>query len=132
MSIEQNLERIAVALEQLVKSKCGTPVPAVEPPVVTKKGLASKKEALAAAAPETEEATDMFASETQAEPLVTLEKLSDTLKLHAKALGTKLTIALIKKHGADSTTPKINTIPTANWFVCFAEAEADLKKTKKV
>lgn len=131
MSIEQNLERIAVALEEIA-AQGRTATTAIAAIVKTTK--ASKPVTTAEKGrPETEtsDEVDPFAA-PEAEPLVTLEKLSDTLKLHAKALGTKVTIALIKKHGADSTTPKINTIPAANWFVCFAEAEADLKKTKKV
>lgn len=123
MSIETDLGRIATSLEIIVKHlTTDKAAPAREPaqPAAAKKTAAKP-------VPTPEPEVDPFA-EPQAE--ISLDTLSDLLKKHAKALGTKTTIALILKHGADKVTPKINTIPTANYAACFAEAEGDLKKVK--
>ena len=127
MSIEQTLERIAVALEKqneltaaIVQGKAAVaaPVPAAVKETKVKKD--------APAPPVAEPEQDPFSGGEEA--AVTFETLTELLKAHAKSLGTKLTVALIIKHGADRTTPKMNTIPEANFKACFDEATLDLKK----
>jgi len=133
MSIDVDLNRIATALEEIVKigkgggmftGNTGNPLPPVATPKTTK---AAKETPAPVAEPE----VDPFSQTTDAaEPIVNFESLTDLLKLHAKKLGTKVTVALIIKHGADRTTPKMNTIPEANFKTCFEEASADLKKVE--
>lgn len=121
MSLEQVVLDLTVAVKELTATIKGAKVDA---PTKTT-AVAAKK----IAAPVAEAEVDPFAGAAEAE--ITFESLSDVLKTHAKALGTKTTIALIVKHGADAVVPKINTIPTANYKACFDEATADLKKVKK-
>lgn len=134
MSIEQTLERIAVALEKIVALKpsdLGAPrtaseVQAIAPAVKKGKGVAPAP----VAAPVIE--VDPFAAPGEAAvPEVTFPMLSEKLQLHAKMYGTPTTIELIKKHGADKAQPKMSSIPTANYAACLAEVEADLAKAKK-
>lgn len=126
MSIDTDINRIATALEEMLKRM---PITAnanqagPTPPVKEKK----TKETVVA-----EPEIDPFGqNEAPVEMAVTFETLTELLKTHAKQLGTKITVALIIKHGADKTTPKMNTIPEANFKACFDEATADLKKLDK-
>ncbi len=136
MSLEIDLGRIANALEQMVKlmqnengvTKINYSISAPKdanqgaPAIAKEKKSAPKTEAPVVEA-------DPFAEQPVAsDAVITLDQLTEVLKQHAKALGTKITIALIIKHGADKTTPKINTIPTANFKACFDEANKDLVK----
>lgn len=132
MSIETDLGRIATALEAMVKiqekayglaTADKQPAPAVVVPTAKKASAAKAAPAAAPAEPE----VDPFNQEAAAEE-VSFETLSALLKQHSVKLGVKTTIALILKHGADKVTPKLNTIPTANFKACFDEATADLKK----
>lgn len=129
MSIEQDLTRIAVALEEMVKRMPITANANMAAPTLPAKETKAKKEASPVVAPEPE--VDPFASGDTPTPVVTFESLTDLLKIHAKQLGTKVTVALIVKHGADKIVPKMNTIPEANFTACFDEATADLKKLEK-
>lgn len=130
MSIEVELGRIATALEKqnaLTEALVGKPAsaaPVVAAPNTEKK--APKNAPVVAA----EVKVDPFADAEAPKDELTIDILKDLLTTHAKAFGTKVTVELIKKHGADAATPKITTIPQANWKACFDEATADLKKVK--
>lgn len=142
MSIEADLNRIANALEFIAGSTTGKtptqPVSELKARVETQPKLAkaNKTSTTGAATPlvvAVVEDVDPFAIAdvgVQQPEEITFEKLSDLLKKHAATLGTKTTIALIQKHGADAVTPKLNTIPTANYKSCFDEATKDLTKVK--
>lgn len=144
MSIEQTLERIAVALEKMEARYAGVLdaaplVSAVVPATVIKEKKTTKAAPQAAPvnAPVIQPEADSFTLPGAEEvvPLakdstITLDDLKDKLTAHAKAFGTKVTVELIKKHGADAVVPKIATIPTANYAACMTEVESDLKKLK--
>ena len=120
MALEQEIQKLIIAVEALTKAM-GQPAPAPAP--------ASRAAKPVKEAPPVEQEVNPFEPEAStAAPAVTFESLTELLKGHAKKLGTKLTIALIIKHGADRTTPKMNTIPEANFKACWDEATADLKK----
>jgi hypothetical protein len=130
--LEEQLKRIADALEKqnaLTESLIGNKAPANQQgpvPVAPTPPKVEKKAPKAAPVVE----VDPFAEEA-AEPALTFDQIKETLTAHAKQFGSKVTIELMKKHGADAAAPKINTIPEGNWKVCFDEASAELKKVKK-
>lgn len=132
MSIENDLGRIATSLEAIAKHLTADKQPTnqVVPAPTAAKVKKSDKPTETAAPIEAE--VDPFAeAAAPAAEEVSLENLSELLKRHAKLLGTKLTIALIIKHGADKVTPKIATIPQANFTACFNEALSDIAKVTK-
>lgn len=133
MSIETDLGRIATALEQMVKL-CSASKETTSVHVTVPSGPAAKSAKKQADKPvpavESVVESDPFQSESPAQEELTEAKLGEFLKTHATTFGTKATIALIKKHGADPVTPKINTIPQANWQACYNEAKEDMLKKK--
>lgn len=131
MSIESLLERIAVALEKIAATADVITVeetPVVEPAPKAKK--AKKDDAVNPM--EVLENLDKKVEEA-VEPQVTITVEALTLKLreHANTIGAQFTQAIMLKHGANKNTPKISTIPLANYEACYKEAEAELKKVKK-
>jgi hypothetical protein len=126
MSLENDLKRIADALEVIastltsqkdVSVKKVEEVPEVEPvKAEPKKEKKAKKEE-----PVVEEV----------KVVVNKDAVEGLLRKHAQILGAKTTIALMIKHGADKTTPKIATIPEANYAAVIEEATADLNKVEK-
>ena len=137
--LETVLERIAVALEkqnemtaQLLMNKPAGAVPVVAtPPAAAPKVEKKAPKAAPVITPEPVE-VDPFESEAEAPgSSITIESLMAHLTEHAKKFGNKVTIDLIKRHGADAVTPKIKTIPEANWKACWDEAAADLAKVTK-
>lgn len=128
MSIESDLNRIATALEEMVKI-CRSNIQAeVVPAPALKAAEPVKKVKKEVPVVQPEPDTDPFGQEVSTQPEPTFESLTSLLKAHSIALGTKVTIALIIKHGADRMTPKLNTIPQASFSACYAEAKADLAK----
>lgn len=140
MSIEQTLERIAVALEKIAAQ--GSPVvaaPAVRttavviaeaPPAAAK--IKKDKPATTTApvsAPVLTSDEDPFAQ--PGAPEVTFETLTERLTLHAKTFGTPLTIPIMKKHGANEAKPRMDSIPQGNWKALIDEVNADLAKKGK-
>lgn len=125
MSIEIDLNRIATALEQMLLRMPVASVSTVPAAVPVKEAKKSKETAPAPVAV-AEAEVDPFSHDAEVVP--TFDELSTLLKEHSIKLGTKVTIALIKKHGANAVTPKLNTIPEANFKACYDEATADLKK----
>ncbi len=125
MALEQEIQKLIIAVETLTKTMQGgvNPLPKE---TKTTKAVKEKEAPMTVAEPE----VDPFSQDEAPAPAVTFESLTDLLKVHAKKLGTKLTVALIIKHGADRTTPKMNTIPEANFQACWDEATADLKKVE--
>lgn len=133
MSIETDLGRIATALEEIaIQGRASislTGTASTQEPV---KVSTSKKTGKIDVVKSVEDDVDPFSQdEKPKEDVLTLDKLKELLTIHAKKLGTKTTIALIIKHGADPATPKINTIPETNFQKCFDEATLDLKKVEK-
>jgi hypothetical protein len=133
MSIEQTLERIAVALEKIAEVRENLLImtsPAADP-AVKKPGRPAKAVAPVGAPvvtpPPPEALPDPFAEGAPA-AAISFEQLTDLLKKHSKTFGVKTTIALMVKHGADATTYKMSTIPTASYQALFTEATADLEK----
>lgn len=134
--LETVLERIAVALEkqnamteQLLAGKASVvQAPPAQVVVPKKETKAPKAAPVVQIAPVVE--VDPFSNDTEPSA-ITLDSLMAHLTTHAKAFGNKTTIDLIKKHGADAATPKIKTIPEANWQACWDEVTADLNKIKK-
>lgn len=124
MSLEQTLERIAVALEKIEARYSGI-LPTA--PRETK----VKKETAAAPVAVVEPESNPFETDAAAETAISFDALSVLLKDHSVKLGVKPTIALIIKHGADRTTPKLNTIPEGSFKACWDEATADLLKFNK-
>ena len=110
MSIEQNVERIAVALENLVElTKVAMAMPAEE-------GKKKKKtEAVAAVATGIE---DMLGD---AAPKITLDQVKDALRAHMTKNGAEVTKALMIKHGANAAKPVVTSIPEANYPALMKE-----------
>jgi len=127
MSLENDLKRIADALEVIastltsqkdVSVKKVEEVPEVEPvKAEPKKEKKAKKE------------EPVVVEEVRV--VVNKDAVEGLLRKHAQILGAKTTIALMIKHGADKTTPKIATIPEANYAAVIEEATADLNKVEK-
>lgn len=153
MSIEQLLERIAVAVEQNnellsvamfpQKNTSAQPVPAVAVPAPTTSAKRGRTPAVSSAAPAAAVvapaapvvAETMFdePSGVAAQTEVTYESLVAILRRHADAVGIDHTKALMIKYGADKTTPKVGAISKENWAICFETAEKDIEAlTKKV
>lgn len=131
MSLEITLERIAVALEAIAKAKSGNPLPVLAP-VKDKKAKPAPEVQNAPAEQQAAPESDPFAQESGGQPsTITLGELTDLLRSHAKKLGNPVTIALVKKHGADPVMPKITGIPEGNYQACYDEAMKDLKKAEK-
>lgn len=144
MSIEQDLTRIANALETLVNISAaaytGGAVPSASensggtitgnapPPAKPAAKTALKKKA--EPAPVVEEPSEFDTEESADQVQLTTAEIEATLRRHAKAVGSPTTIKLMIKHGADKVTPKIATIPQANYQAIYDEAEADLKKVE--
>lgn len=134
MSIEQTLERIAVAVEKIaagrgepsvtIASVTQTTIPAV--PIKIK-----KEKPMAVPAEKSEFDLPSGNADTTNEIPITFDQLKDRLTAHATNFGTKVTLPIMVRHGADAITPKMNTIPEANWKACLAEINADLKKQGK-
>jgi len=133
MSIENSLERIAAALETIA-ANTGSPVLGATPVSLEKKSepikVKAPKAAPVVAAPAIE---DPFAGEEEQPkaPAVSFEQMSETLKKHAKTFGSPVTIKLMKDHGADPKTPKLATIPEANFAKITAQAITELEKAAK-
>lgn len=127
------LTRIAVAAEKIAAQGNGSaqavPEAVVAKPATRTTKVQPVKQVTAVAEPE----VDPFAQEVEqdVEQGVSFDSLTELLKTHAKQLGTKTTVALIVKHGANRLIPKMNTIPEANYKACYDEATADLKKLEK-
>ena len=114
MSIEQSLERIASALEQIAAGKtagCDAP-----PPAPRKAGRPPKVEAPAAPAVE----ADPLADEPAA-PAVSQEEVHKALRAYMDKNGIDKTKALMIKHGAAAAKPVLTSIPVANYGALMAE-----------
>lgn len=139
MSIEQTLERIAVALEKIEARFAGNvttaavtiATPAIVAPVAKDKKKTAAAAPVAAPVIAAAEPSEFDLPGQGAEEPLTFEHLKGRLTLHATTFGTKVTLPIMVKHGADNVTPKMNTIPEANWKACLAEINADLKKQGK-
>lgn len=118
MSIEQSLERIATALEQMVgttKDKTGQPE------------LSERKEDLTPKKERKPKAPSVISpEEPSSTATVSLEDLTNLLRKHASALGIPSTKALMVKFGADAETPNVNSIPTNNYGTLAEAAKKDL------
>ena len=138
MSLEQQLERVAVALEDIansIRTVQNRPTVASEP--VKKPGRPAKVAAPAAPeapvppAAEAEVLPEDPFSEGEQLKAVTYDELKEILKTHSKTFGVKVTVALMIKHGADKTTQKMTSIPMASYTALAMEAEAELAKARK-
>jgi len=134
MSIESLLERIAVALEKIAATADVITVeetPVVEPTPKAKK--AKKDDAVnpMEVLENLDKKVEEVAAAPEPQPVITVEVLTVKLREHANTIGAQFTQAIMLKHGANKTTPKISTIPLANYVACYKEAEAELKKVKK-
>ena len=114
MSIEQNVERIAVALENLVElTKVAMAMPAEE-------GKKKKKtEAVAAVATGIEDMLGDGAAKP--EEKITLDQVKDALRGHMTKNGAEVTKALMIKHGANAAKPVVTSIPEANYPALMKE-----------
>ena len=141
MSIEQSLESIAISLETIAANfrAPATPVeippqaPEVSAPASVRTTRGRPKQTAPTAAPVVAAASELEAPENpfSAEPEVTVETLTDTLRRHGAAFGVQVTLSLMKTHGADAVNPKIVTIPKANYAALVEAAEAEIAKAKK-
>ena len=110
MGLEQNVERIAVALENLVElTKVAMAVPAED-------GKKKKKETPAPASQAGIE--DMLGDGA---PKITLDQVKDALRGHMTKNGAEVTKALMIKHGANAAKPVVTSIPEANYPALMKE-----------
>lgn len=134
--LEEQLKRIADALEKqnaLTESLIGNKnqLPSLTSTVANGPKV-EKKAPKAAPVVEKEPEPDVNSMFDESAPAgITQESLKETMTQHAHLFGAKTTIALMVVHGADKTTPKISTIPQANWQAAFDQATAEIKKFKK-
>lgn len=124
MSLESDLNRIATALEEIVKGLKNGVSQTIAAPVAMKEA----KPKAAKAEPVVAEQDPFAPADEVGAPVVSFDVLSTLLKQHSIKFGTKVTIALMIKHGANASTPKLNTIPEGSYQACYDEACADLKK----
>lgn len=122
MSIEIQLERIANALETLVGMK-DVAAPAIETP---KAEVAKAKVTVPKGAPVIKKAETVMPEpvapvKTEVVSTITKELLTEALRNHASNGNAENTKALMIKHGANATTPKIDSIPVANYAALYAE-----------
>ena len=105
MSIEEKLERIAVALEETLElCKANSQ----EAP---KRGRLAKEKETALPA------EDILADA----PVYTQDEVHKALRAFMDKNGPDKTKTLMIKHGADKVTPKITTIPVANYAALMKE-----------
>lgn len=128
MSIENSLERIAVALEALVDLKnspdrpvqkdvapTGKAEPAPEAPKKVTKAKVEKPVAV----------EEPVVTETVTE--ISKAQIEEALKKFAAKFGIPTTKALIVQFGADAGTPTIASIPTARYVELFQACNEKLK-----
>ena len=102
MSIEQSLERIAIALEKVVDGVGAlTPIPEGK----------KKKEAIPA------EDLGIGAEEKK----ITIDELRTALQGYKSVNGIDKTKALMIKHGANATKPVLTSIPEKNYAAIIQE-----------
>ena len=117
MSLEQNVERIAVALETLVVLAQASEAPkGTEAP--------EKKKKVKEPAPQAGIEDMLGDGAAKPEEKVTLDQLKDVLRGHMAKNGTEKTKALMIKHGAAVAKPVISSIPEANYAALLKEASA--------
>ena len=122
MSIEQNLERIANGVEELVKLAKSNPAPvALGRP---KSQVATPATPAAAPTPDVDPITGSPVATVTQEQLH--EKLQDYMgKFQIE--GPEGVKALMIKHGANKAKPTITSIPPANYSALVKEIEEKLK-----
>lgn len=111
MSLEQNVERIANALEALVALATASEAP-------------EKKKKVKEPAPQAGIEDMLGDGVIKLEEKVTLDQLKDVLRSHMAKNGTEKTKALMIKHGAAVAKPVISSIPEANYAALLKEASA--------
>ena len=111
MNIEQNIERIAVALETLVTLATASEA---KPAKVKKEKTEAPQAGI----------EDMLGDGAKAEEKITLDQLKEVLRAHMTKNGTEKTKALMIKHGAAVAKPVISSIPEANYAALLKEASA--------
>lgn len=120
MSIETDLNRIATALEEIVKrvpvvslGNPGNPAPAAPKPAAVKK----EKEPKAAPTPE----VDLLTGEPVAQP--TPEDVHAACQAFMEKNGVDAIKALMIKHGANKVKPTISSLKPENYAALIAEAK---------
>lgn len=121
MSIENDLGRIATALEGLLKLMPGAPEQGVA--IETEK-VKTKKEKK-----EKDQTIEDAAEKTTAEKTITFVDVEKILREHNVQFNSK-TRELMEKHGATKGKPTMSSIPEANWAAIYQEAKTDLKNAK--
>lgn len=129
MSLEQSLERIAIALEKIAGKSTPTTTtvvnmasdtPTAKPEVLEAAKPAAKAKATPAAKTVTPESLAAgpvapAAKPAEAKPTHTLADVLDLLKKAAVKHGAPKIKQLMIDHGADAKMPKVETIPAANY-----------------
>ena len=111
MNIEQNIERIAVALETLVTLATASEA---KPAKVKKEKTEAPQVGI----------EDMLGDGAKPEEKITLDQLKEVLRAHMTKNGTEKTKALMIKHGAAVAKPVISSIPEANYAALLKEVSA--------
>lgn len=136
MSLEQQLERIAVALETIATNTkpTGNPAPVAAPPAPPTAAEPKKTTKKAAPAAEPVTASDLsdleLTPETPVAAVVTEEMLRDTLKRYVIKFGREATGKAISKFGAKANAPLIADIDKKKYKECVDALELDLKNGK--
>lgn len=132
MTIEQNLERIANALEKLVNMKDVNLQVVYGPSVNSTIGNSERYEVPQEVHPLTFEKSSKTKKEkaaAQPEPAVeavyTKDQVWEKLRQHANIKTADTTKALMKKYGAKS--PKVDEIPAENYAALMAEMDKNLE-----
>lgn len=128
MSIENSLERIAVALEALVNLKNSPDRPVekdVAPAGRAEPAPEAPKKATKAKAEKPVSVEEPVVSETLTD--VSKAQIEDVLKKFAAKFGIPTTKALIVQFGADSGTPTIASIPTGRYVELYQACNEKLK-----
>ena len=122
MSIEQSLERIAVALELIANRYEGNVPPKAVPEVdldKPKRGRPAKEPAPAVPAVEIDPLTGEPVKPELA--AITLDQVRDALRAHMKTNGIEKTKALMIKFGAPVANPVVTGIPVTNYAALLKE-----------
>lgn len=145
MSIENTLERIAVALETLVSVEiqrrndlAKTQGPAETGPAETgpatqaQQADAPKKKTNKKENPVAEPSVGLPMGEPEPTPVtdkpITKDELTKSLRLHASRYGVPITKGLMIKAGANPTEPTVDSIPVINYAALYTQITGDLSK----
>lgn len=124
MSVENELKRIADALETLVGLKTPT-APSIEPKGEPAPLCQTKdKKDVKVETPRVK----VEKKEVEAPKEITLAELEPVLRLHCKQFGAEVTKKLMEKYGATTGKPTMASIPVKSYADCYAEAKSQIKE----